>query len=146
MIRTAYSLVLSFVFCMTATAAEPPTATPRSRSFLFTYAATVTGLQPGESARIWLPLAASNDDQEVKIQARDLPVEGKINREPLYGNQILYVEAKAGADGTIPLKIVYRVTRREVRAAQGDMQDEQAEKIARFLQADAREGPRAATR
>ena len=112
-------------------------AAPRTRSFLFTYSATVTGLAPGQLARIWLPVPPSNDDQEVKIEARDLPAEGKIGTEKQYGNQILYVEAKAKEDGTLPLKMVYRVTRKELKGEVGKMADDLG-RLARYLEADAR--------
>jgi transglutaminase-like putative cysteine protease len=109
---------------------------PRSRTFSFTYATTVTGLAPGQTARVWLPVPSSGKDQDVTIVAKELPAEGIISREPQYGNQILYVAARAGADGTVPLKVVYRVTRREIKGGSGkDIED--LKKLARFLQADA---------
>src|SRR5213078_1700019 len=36
--------------------ATAKSAKPRSRTFLFTYGATVSGLMPGQTARIWLPV------------------------------------------------------------------------------------------
>jgi uncharacterized protein (TIGR03000 family) len=48
-------------------------ATPRSREFLFTYGATVTGLKPGQAARVWLPVPPSNEDQRVRRGPRELP-------------------------------------------------------------------------
>jgi uncharacterized protein (TIGR03000 family) len=111
-------------------------AEPKSRSFLFTYSATVTGLPADKTARIWLPVPSSSEDQQVEIVAKDLPAEGKIGRESKFGNQILYVEAKAGKDGTIPVKATYRVTRREVKGQQQKEKD--ADQIALFLQPDAK--------
>jgi transglutaminase-like putative cysteine protease len=110
----------------------------RSRTFQFTYAATVTGLKPGQTARVWLPVAQSNDDQDASVVAKALPAEGKMGREPDYGNQILYVEAKADADGKIPLKVVYQVTRREVKGDGGKDIHEGADLLARYLKADAK--------
>ena len=86
----------------TAEAAAP------SAHFLFTYGATVTGLASGETARVWLPVPPSNEDQDVKIE-----VEGPARRGPKsgartqYGNEMLYVEASG--------------RRRRHRAAQGDL-------------------------
>jgi uncharacterized protein (TIGR03000 family) len=113
--------------------AEPskPTA-GQSRTFLFTYSATVTGLTPGAKVRIWLPVPPTNEDQEVKIEKQDLPGEAKIDTESEYGNKILYVEGKAGPDGTLPLSIVYRVTRREIKG-ETDSKDDM---VKRFLKAD----------
>jgi transglutaminase-like putative cysteine protease len=108
----------------------------RSRTFLFSYGATVTDLKPGTKARIWLPLPPSNSEQKVTIESKELPGEAKIGKDLEYGNQILYTEAEAGKDGTIPLKIVYRVTRREVRGSKGGMTEDE-KLIARYLGPDA---------
>jgi transglutaminase-like putative cysteine protease len=113
-------------------------ADPRSRTFQFTYGAAVTGLKLGQTARVWLPVAQSSDDQEASIVSKELPAEGKIGRETQYGNQILYVEAKADADGAIPIEIVYKVTRRELKGDGGREVKESANLLARYLQADAR--------
>src|SRR5262249_27429645 len=90
-------------------------AAPRARTFLFTYSATVTGLPVDKAARIWTPVAPSNEEQQVKMVSKDLPAEEQIGTEPTYGNQVLYVEAKPTADGTIYLATTYRVTRQEVK-------------------------------
>jgi transglutaminase-like putative cysteine protease len=108
---------------------------PRSRTLRFTYSATITSLEPGTKARIWLPIPPSNEEQDVEIEGKDLPAEGKIGRDGQYGNEVLFVEAPAGKDGSIPLKITYRVTRREVRGEDKATEDEK--QLARFLKADA---------
>ncbi len=110
----------------------------RSRTFRFTYAAVVTGLKPEQSARIWLPVPPSNDDQDAAIVSRELPAEGKIGRDAEYGNEFLYLDAKADSEGKIPLKIVYKVTRREVKGDGGKDVKESADQLARYLKADAR--------
>jgi transglutaminase-like putative cysteine protease len=131
------AVLLPFVAADEAAAGRKSTA-PKSRSFLFTYGATITGLKPGEPARIWLPVASSSEDQEAKIESKDLPGEGKIGHEKQYGNDILYFEAKAGPEGTIPLSVTYRITRREVKADTSSMAEEDTGKLARFLQPDAK--------
>jgi hypothetical protein len=120
------SLMLWSFWTLTSTADGPArtnreapgqqNAQPKSRSFLFTYRATVTDLPAGKDARIWLPIPPSNEDQDIQIVSRKLPAAGAISREPKFGNQILYVDAKAGEDGKIPLEVTYRVTRREVKS------------------------------
>jgi transglutaminase-like putative cysteine protease len=80
----------------------------------------------------------SDDDQDVTVVARKLPAEGRSAREPVYGNRILYLEARADARGEVPLTLVYRVTRREVKGASGKVSEEDAGRIARFLRPDAR--------
>jgi transglutaminase-like putative cysteine protease len=113
------------------------TAAPRTRTFLFTYGATVTGLPAGQAVRVWLPVPPSNDDQQVRMVAWELPGASRSTREPKYGNDLLYLEARAGADGRVPLAVTYRVTRREVKA---DLRKPvaDADALARFLQPDAR--------
>jgi transglutaminase-like putative cysteine protease len=96
----------------------------------------VTDIKPGTRARIWLPVPSSNAEQDVTIESKELPGDPKIGKDELYGNRILYLEAEAGKDGTIPLKLTYRVTRREVRGSSGDMTKDD-KLIARYLKADA---------
>src|SRR5262249_5398114 len=95
----------------------------------------VTGLMPGQVARIWLPVPSSNEDQVVAIIRKELPAEGKMGKEAEYGNQVLYVEAKANAEGKVPVAVTYRVQRKEVRA---DLKNaaRDTEDVKRFLQPD----------
>ena len=109
----------------------------KTRKFLFTYSATVTGVPPGEKAHIWLPVPPSGEDQKVRIISKTFPGENRIGRESKYGNEILYVEAKAGPDGKIPLSVTYEVKRREVRADLDDHGKEDGN-LESFLQADAK--------
>ena len=128
----------SHVLFLAALAPAAPPADAPTRAFQFTYAATVTGLKPEQSARIWLPVAQSSDDQDVSIVSKDLPAEGKIGREAEYGNEILYVEAKADTDGKVPLKVVYKITRREVKGDGGKDVKESPDLLARYLKPDAK--------
>jgi transglutaminase-like putative cysteine protease len=113
---------------------------PRKRSFVFTYAATVTGLKPGQTARIWLPVPATTREQEVRVLSWELPGIPKRGRDPTYGNHIFFVEGKADGNGKIPLRLTYRVTRHEVRTdgKQGVIEKEAVARIKRFLQPDAK--------
>jgi transglutaminase-like putative cysteine protease len=115
--------------------AEDSTQPPKNRSFLFTYAATVTGVEPGKTARVWLPVAPSNEDQNVEVVAKDITGDSRIATEPKFGNRILYTEAKPDENGAVKLSVTYRVTRREVK---GDAREhtQAAKDINRFLQAD----------
>ena len=108
-------------------------AEPKTREFLFTYAATVTGLPPGKVARVWVPVPPTSDEQKVELVAQDLPagVSPRRGREAAHGNTVLYFEARADAAGNVPLKLVYRVTRCEVRGECGD--DRSAAALARYL-------------
>ena len=113
-------------------------ASARTRTFQFTYAAVVNGLKPGETARIWLPVASSNADQDAVVLSKELPAEGKINRQSPYDNQLLYLEAKADSNGEIPLNVVYKVTRREVKGDGGADVKENADLLSWCLKADAK--------
>jgi len=135
---TLYPLPLTALLLSPLVVGADVPAPARTRTFQFTYAAVVTGLKPGEAARIWLPVASSNADQDVSILSKELPAEGKINRQLPFDNQILYLEAKADADGKIPLKLVYKVTRREVKGDGGAKVKENAELLNRYLKADAK--------
>ncbi len=96
-------------------AADEPTPV-KAREFLFTYRATVTGLTPDHEARVWLPVPSSNEDQEIAIVKQELPAESKAGKEPKYGNQMLYVAARANDAGKVSFSITYRVKRHEVKA------------------------------
>lgn len=114
--------------------AEKPAA--KTRAFVFTYSGTVTGLTPGKTARVWLPVPSASADQDVKIVSKELPAKEKIGREPVYGNQFIYFEAKANDEGNIPFSVKYHVVRREVKG--GVKTDDEEDKVKRFLEPDAK--------
>jgi transglutaminase-like putative cysteine protease len=121
-------------------AQAPPKKTdvpPKKRSFLFTYGATISGLPPGKEARIWVPLPPSNEDQDVQVISKKLPAEGQIGREPKFGNQMIYAERRAGADGKILVEVVYQVTRREVKSTL-EPSSKEPERLALYLAPDAK--------
>jgi len=107
------------------------------RQFDFTYETTVTGLKPGELASIWLPVAETNADQKVTLASETLPVaKTRRAREPRYGNEILFLEGRPDAEGKILIRLVYKVTRFEVKAAQPGKVTESTELVDRFLKPD----------
>lgn len=125
------------VASLLAAAPAIETAPPRSRTFLFTYRATVSGLQPGKMARIWLPVPPSTEEQVVRLETRDVPPGARLTREPLYGNEILYVESRPDAAGRVSLVVTYHVTRREVKG-ETPLRPQDQELLDRFLQPDTR--------
>jgi transglutaminase-like putative cysteine protease len=116
-------------------------STTRSRTFDLTYQTTVHGLEAGKPIRIWVPVPPSTEDQDVRIISRELigksTVKGKTTRETRYGNQIFFAEVSANKEGKVEFKAVYRITRREVKGETGKKLVDDADRIARFLQADA---------
>jgi transglutaminase-like putative cysteine protease len=133
---------LSLAVAATTRAEESPKPKPKTRTFLFTYSAKVTGLAPGEAARIWVPVPGEDTDQAVKVERKELPAEPQVGQEPKYGNRMLYLEAKAGADGAIPLSLTYRVRRCEVceddASPAADKSAAGAKRAEQFLQPDAK--------
>jgi transglutaminase-like putative cysteine protease len=130
-------LVLAAGISQLSAAAEPAP----SRTFLFTYGATVTGLDPGKVARIWVPVAPDTAEQDVAVDSKELPAGVKrVGRDPTYGNIILYLEARADGDGKIPFRLTYKVTRRQVRTdgKTGIPRKEADRLIKRFLEPDAK--------
>jgi transglutaminase-like putative cysteine protease len=118
--------------------ATAPEKGPPSRSFQFTYSATVKGLAPGQTARVWLPVPPCNDEQDVTLVENALPAPGRVGREPQYHNEILFCEARANEAGEVPLRLVYQATRREVAAGSADGVRESAGQMARLLRPDRR--------
>jgi transglutaminase-like putative cysteine protease len=116
-------------------------AAAKSRTFQLDYEAAFTDLSPGKRIRIWLPVPRSNEQQRVRLLRRKLPVEASVDVEPQYGNRIMYLELEVPRGGRIPLELVYRVTRREMRGL-ADADGRSAEKLSErerelFLRANA---------
>jgi len=135
-------LVAALAALPLAFASAPDTAGPKSRTFLFTYTATVKELPAGKTAHVWIPLAQSNAEQDVSIVSQVVPpgAQASTGTEKEYGNKILSIRAKADQRGEVPIKVVFRVTRREVQTTgpHGTLiKPGPEEKIARFLQPDA---------
>src|SRR5262249_28282701 len=113
----------------------------KSRTFDFTYEATVTGLEKGKKAKVWVPVAQDNEAQKVKLLGHAVnsgeakPV-GKFTNEKQYGNKTFFVETMPDEDGKIHLKFTYHVARREVKGQTGKSMENEA-LIKRFLQPDA---------
>ncbi|OAI53170.1 hypothetical protein AYO44_16255 [Planctomycetaceae bacterium SCGC AG-212-F19] len=114
--------------------AEPKAV--KARTFLFTYAVALKDLPADKTTRVWLPVATSNDNQEVEIvDTKALPEGFKIDKEPAYGNSILYAELKGDKDGKANLAITYKVKRREVRGASAAEVPDLA-RVPRYLEPD----------
>jgi len=123
---------------LSAPAAAEPAAPPKKRTFQFTYAGTITDQKPGQTVRVWLPVPPSNEDQDVAIVTEETPAAARIDREPVYGNRILFFQSLADAEGKVPFKVVYRVTRREVRGESSKETQEDMARLARLLKPDAK--------
>jgi transglutaminase-like putative cysteine protease len=105
------------VVLLVASRAVAGTPAQRSRTFLFSYDFTVKELPAGKAVRIWVPLAPSTEEQDMQIVAQKLPegIKSSTGKDRQYGNGILYAEGQPNAKGEIPIRVDFRVTRREVR-------------------------------
>lgn len=90
-----------------------------ARTFEFTYQFTVDP-PPEGTLRVWVPIATSDLNQSVDLQAVSSPVETRIGRDSQYGNQILYAEIK-NVKVPIAFALTYEVTRKEY--SRGNLND-----------------------
>ena len=118
-----------------AAPAQKSDGPPKVRTFIFTYSAKVTDLPAGKTAHVWVPLPATNEEQEVKLVSEKFPGLGTVSSEPQYGNRFLHVEAMPGPDGTIPIELTFRIKRKEILGVSED-QNTDAKRIDRFLKPD----------
>ena len=105
----AFLILVSTLF-----AGDPPTASRSAeRHFTFDYAFTVRNTSPGKPLRIWIPLAESNQSQEVRVLSKsgDLPL--KQTRESEYGNAMLFASTQKADLPEYHFSIKYDVIRRE---------------------------------
>jgi len=89
-------------------------------AFEFRYQATLPEIK--SRARCWLPVAAGDDFQDVKIKSMDIPGRQRILTDSAHGNRILYLELDPGDSGKT-LEIVYDVERLEKGSYAGDPED-----------------------
>ena len=112
----------------------------KDRHFQFTYAGAIKDVKPGTEVSVWLPVAVSGPEQEVKIISQ-MPKNAKTYKEKQYGNVSLYFKAKANDKGQVPFEIVYDVVRREVKtdlSANLTLKPTPGENLKRFLEPDAK--------
>ena len=114
-----------------APAAAAVSENAATRNFRFVYGATITDLEPGSTARVWLPVARSTSEQEVTLARIDLPGPCRETVEKTHGNRILYFEAAADGKGEIPIAVEYVMRRSEVLRGFGE--PARAEERERFL-------------
>jgi transglutaminase-like putative cysteine protease len=78
--------------------------------FEFHYTATFPKIK--ESARVWIPIAKSDDYQNVKMVSLKTPGDQRVIEEKDYNNSILYLELGPEHSGG-QLEIIYDVVRKE---------------------------------
>lgn len=97
--------------------APPPATNPHElaeRTFKFHYSATIDKLAPGTMARVWIPVAPSNGEQDVQVLEVKAPGETRETNEVRFGNPLIYFAGTANDAGEIPLSVEYLVTRKPI--------------------------------
>jgi transglutaminase-like putative cysteine protease len=111
------SFPLIFCVLLLTIAARAQTA---ERHFKFHYAFTVQNVPVGQRVQIWIPLAHSDDFQEVRVVAAkgDLPLKKTLEKE--FGNEMLYAFSKKADRAEYHFAVDYDVVRHERVASLGD--------------------------
>lgn len=78
-----------------------------------------------QAANIWAPVPTSDVHQQIEQLSESLPGRRQVRREGKWHNAILFLHALADADGKVPLRIAYRVTRREACEIPATEQDQE---------------------
>ena len=74
------------------------------------------------TARMWLPLASSDDYQTVQVKSMRTPGEHRVTKEPEHGNRVLFLELGPEHSGK-HVEIRYHVKRKEKAAYPADDAD-----------------------
>jgi transglutaminase-like putative cysteine protease len=105
-----------------ASKAEPPDphsslqvkSAERERTFEFTYSTNLKDIPPGaRQLRVWIPLAASDANQNVVVKSVKSPVPTRTSREPRYGNRMLYAELRNPKQSPLLFSVEYEVRRKQ---------------------------------
>jgi len=140
--RTICTAVSLLVTLSVPAAAE--TTQPHQRQFQIRYAATVAELPAdGKSVRIWLPYPQSDTWQTIDNFSVEAPYPHTMQKDPEYGNSILYLEGPRPAGGSVSVTMTFDVTRREYvnrpdgpRAADAGSDHEDPKVLERFRKPD----------
>lgn len=102
------------VLFLALSASAVSVAEPRARHFQIRYVATLTDIPAGaRQVRVWLPYPQSDSSQTVSNISIEAPYPYKMEREPEYGNSIVYLEGAPPATDTLNIAMTFDVVRRE---------------------------------
>lgn len=79
-------------------------------SFEFFYTAVLPKIS--SKARVWLPLAQSDDFQKITVKTVNFPGKQSLEEDEVFGNTIVLLDVDASNSGEV-IEIVYEVNRRE---------------------------------
>src|SRR4051812_72878 len=118
-LRLLLSLLLLLLWTGTSVAEtpRPPSVerfSPSTRTFRFNYNFSVKDI-PSVTKRlpVWVPVAQNDSHQRVRVLSVKAPGKTHMNREPEYGNRMMYAEVQNPAPGSAEFAVEYEVTRRE---------------------------------
>ena len=99
----------SLLFLLLALAAHAQ----KERHFIFHYAFTVNKVSEGKPLRVWIPLAHTDEWQDVRVIHQQGDLELKKTQEQEYGNWMLYAEIPKATKSEYQFAVDYDVVRRE---------------------------------
>jgi transglutaminase-like putative cysteine protease len=114
MLRRCFVLLFFAAVVWTSGSAVATGPAPKSRTFEFTYDTTITGLQPFQHYRMWVPVPQSNEYQDVMLVQAENSNFARQTRDRKFGNAFYFIEGPANEKGEGFYRATYRVTRREV--------------------------------
>lgn len=83
------------------------------RHFTFHYSFTVKDVSAGEKLRVWIPMAHSDEFQDIKVLSATGDLSLKKTHESKFGNDIYYAEVSKSKQPEFHFEVVYDVVRRE---------------------------------
>lgn len=92
---------------------EPDESLKTSRSFEFTYGATIMGVPENSVVRVWFPMAETNGQQRVTLTGSATPGPIEANRDEKYNNKIGFFQHKSNGQRDLNFRISYDVERSE---------------------------------
>ncbi|OGX04731.1 MAG: hypothetical protein A3G87_03625 [Omnitrophica bacterium RIFCSPLOWO2_12_FULL_50_11] len=81
---------------------------PAQREFKILYKTSIPELPlTAEHVRIWIPVASTREGQTILERKIESPVPYQITRDPVYGNEMAYLELKRPFPQRLDLKVIY---------------------------------------
>jgi transglutaminase-like putative cysteine protease len=115
MLRKLLAALFAIVLVSIAIAAQTqdPWKTVAGYEFEYRVPLSMVG-EPGSTVSLWVPYPAENNDQRVLKATVESPWPWSLNREPKFGNRMIYTEGKVDP-GTSDLLLRVQVERRPSR-------------------------------
>ena len=110
----AFLVALGILVLSLMGVAVPPSSAQQNRSFQLTYEVELGALpSDGKELKLWIPLAASDQHQEIHQRLIQAPVPYQVTKDPEYGNDILFLKLEHPLPRAFQLSIQYEADVRE---------------------------------